>query len=302
MKKDQIKNWVGLPLLAASIGNFIWGFSNVFTQVALTVASPSVVLAIRFLLAIAIMSFLILSGKEKVNFRKQKFLYLLGLGIVELLYFFCESYGIVYTNVTCSGVVLAISPVVAMALATIVLKEIPTGNQVFFSFVAVAGVIMITVTEGMAGEIQPKGILLLLGGCMLSAVFRIINRKICGIYTAFERTYIVLLVSAISFAIMALIEEKGDIGAFLHPLSVLDFIIPVMILGICSSVGANLMVNFAAERLPVVKLAVFGSISTICSMLGGILFLDEPVTFMSIVGVVLILAGIWQVNRAEGNS
>ncbi|MBO5208257.1 MAG: DMT family transporter [Lachnospiraceae bacterium] len=302
MKKDQIKNWAGLPLLAATVGNLIWGFSNAFTQVALTVASPSVVLAIRFLLAILVMSFFILSGKEKIDFRKPKLLYLVSLGIVELCYFYCESYGIVYTNVTCSGVVLAISPVVAIAMAAAVLKEIPTRKQVFFSFVAVAGVIMITVAEGMAGEIQPIGILLLLGGCLFSAVFRIINRSICGIYTTFERTYMVLLVSAVSFTIMALIEEKGKISVFLSPIVEPKFMIPVAILGICSSVGANLMVNYAAERLPIVRLAVFGAISTICSMVGGILFLGEPLTVMALVGAVLILTGIWQVNKNGENS
>lgn len=297
MEKERVDSGMWLPIAAASAGNIIWGFSNAFTQVALTVTGPSIILAVRFILAILVMSAIILFRIEKVNFRKPKLLHLVVMGFIELLYFFCESYGIVYTNVTCSGVVLAISPIVAMTLAAIVLKEIPTRGQVLFSFVAVVGVIMITVSEGMAGEIQPIGIVLLLGGCICSSVFRIINRKICNIYTAFERTYIVLLVSAVCFPLMSLIEEKGNVWAFLQPLSIPRFIIPVAILGICSSVGANLMANYAAERLPIVQIAVFGAISTICSMTGGIFFLHEPVTIMSIIGVVLILMGIWQVNK-----
>lgn len=55
--------------------------------------------------------------------------------------------------------------------------------------------------------------------------------------------------------------------------------------------------TYAAGHLSVVQIAVFGSISTICSMTGGILFLHEPVNFLSIIGAVFILAGIWQVNR-----
>lgn len=302
MKKAGRRERAGLPLLAASFGNIIWGFSNAFTQVAITAARPAVVLSVRFMLAILVMSIFIWTGLEKMDFTKPKLSYLFSLGVVELLYFYCESYGIVYTNVTCSGVVLAISPVTAMILAAIVLKEIPTCRQVMFSLVAVVGVIMITVAEGMAGEIQIKGIFLLLSGCILSSVFRIVNRQICGIYTTFERTYVVVLTSAVGFAIMGLIEEQGNVMAFVQPLGVLQFIVPVAILGICSSVGANLMVNYAAERLPVVQLAVFGSISTICSMTGGILFLHEPITLMALIGAVFILAGIWQVNKTGENN
>ncbi len=297
MRREKIKAWDGLPVAAASIGNLIWGFSNAFTQVALTAAGPFVVLSVRFILAILVMNLFLLTGRERVNLHKPQLKYLIGLGFVELLYFYCESYGIVYTNVTCSGVVLAVSPVVAMVMAAVVLKEIPTYRQALFSLVAVAGVIMITVTERMAGEIQLKGIFLLLGGCFFSASFRIINRKICQIYTAFERTYIVLLVSATSFCIMGLLGEGGNIGSFIEPVGNVRFLVSVAVLGICSSVGANLLVNYAAGHLSVVQIAVFGSISTICSMTGGILFLHEPVNFLSIIGVVLILVGIWQVNR-----
>ena len=124
-----------------------------------------------------------------MNFHKPHLLRVLALGFIELIYFYCESYGIVYTNVTCSGVILAVSPIVSTAFVALFLKELPTKRQAVFSVVAVTGVIMITVAEGIAGEIQPVGIVLLIGGCICSAVFRVINRSIVKIYTAFERTY-----------------------------------------------------------------------------------------------------------------
>jgi drug/metabolite transporter (DMT)-like permease len=283
--------------LAALLGNLIWGFSNTLTQLALRVALPDIVLAVRFLSAILVMSLFVLIGKAKLNFHKPMLLRLILLGVIELIYFYCESYGIVYTNVTCSGVILAVSPIVSTAFAVIFLREIPTGKQVFYSVAAVAGVIMITVAEGMAGEIQPIGLVLLFGGCICSAVFRIINRSIVGIYTAFERTYMVLLVSAVAFTIAGIHSIGTDISVLTQPLSKAQFWIPVLALGMFSSVGANMLANYAAEKLPVVKLSVFGAVSTICSMAGGILFLHEPVTILALVGAVLIVVGIWKVNQ-----
>ncbi|MCI5828476.1 MAG: DMT family transporter [Lachnospiraceae bacterium] len=286
-----------LPYIAAAAGNIIWGFSNTLTQVAISVAVPQIVLAIRFLSAIFVMSALIILGKETLNLRKPCLNRLLALGVIELVYFYCESYGIVFTNVTCSGVILAVSPIISTLFAAIFLREIPTKKQIFFSIVAVAGVIMITVSEGIAGEIQPVGIVLLMGGCICSAVFRVINRSIAGIYSAFERTYVVLFVSGVAFSIAGIIHIRGDVTALAKPLSTLRFWIPVLALGICSSVGANMLANYAAEKLPVVKISVFGAICTICSMTGGILFLHEPVTLMTALGAVFIVFGIWQVNK-----
>lgn len=291
-EKDSV-----LPCAAAAAGNLIWGFSNTLTQVALYTALPAIVLSVRFLSAIFVMSFLVVVGIEKLNLKKPHFILLVWLGIIELIYFYCESYGIVYTNVTCSGVILAASPIVSTAFAAVFIHEIPTGRQVLFSFVAVAGVIMITVSEGMEGEIQPIGIVLLMGGCICSAVFRIINRQIVGIYTAFERTYMVLLVSAISFTIAAVWGVRGDFSVLSQSIFQAAFLVPVLSLGLFSSVGANLMANYAAGKLPVVKLSVFGTICTICSMIGGVIFLHEPVNGWSVIGVVFIVAGIWQVNK-----
>ena len=294
-KKKFDDSW--LPYFAAATGNIIWGFSNTLTQIAISVAVPQIVLAIRFLSAIFVMSALIAAGKETLDLHKPCLNRLLALGVIELIYFYCESYGIVFTNVTCSGVILAVSPIISTLWAAILLREIPTEKQTFFSVVAVGGVIMITVSEGIAGEIQPVGIVLLMGGCICSAVFRVINRSIAGIYSAFERTYVVLLVSAIAFSAAGIVHIKGNFAALAEPLSRLQFWVPVLALGICSSVGANMLANYAAEKLPVVKISVFGAICTICSMTGGILFLHEPVTLMTALGAVFIVFGIWQVNR-----
>ena len=211
---------------------------------------------------------------------------------------YCEAAVIYLLNVTCSGVILAVSPIVSTAFAALFLKELPTKRQAVFSVVAVTGVIMITVAEGIAGEIQPVGIVLLIGGCICSALFRVINRSIVKIYTAFERTYVVLLVSAAAFTIAGIVDIRGNLFTLVKPLSMPQFWLPVLALGLFSSVGANMMMNYAAAKMPVVQISVFGAVCTICSMAGGILFLHEPITPMTIIGAFLILFGIWQVNKA----
>ena len=298
MKKSIIE-MPQFPYVAATVANIIWGFSNTLTGIALKVSIPQLILASRFLIAMTLMLVLVKMGKETLQFHKPKFGYLLALGVIELIYFYCESYGIVYSNVTCSGVILAASPILSMIFAAIFLKEIPSAKQVFFSFVAVGGVVMITVSEGILGEIKALGIVLLCGGCLCAAIFRVINRKIIHIYSAFERTFMILCVSFVAFLINGIIKTAQDVSVATRAFTSVRFWLVVFALGIFSSFGANVLMNLATEKLKVVELSVFGAVCTVCSMVGGILFLHEPLTIYAVLGVVMIVVGIWQVNKKE---
>jgi len=289
------------PIFAAMVANLIWGFSNTFTKIAMESASIYYVLSVRFLIAIFALTLIGFKVKTKTEASEQErrngFGRLILLGVIELIYFFCETYGIELTNVTVSGVVLAVSPIISMVFASVFLKEYPSKRQVVYSVVAVLGVVLITVSEGMEGQIQPFGLVLLAGGAICASVFRVLNRKIINVFSTFERSYSVVGVSAIGYTIMALIQSSQTSGAFFEPMTHLSFVLSVLVLSLGSSVGANMLANYAATKLSVVRLSVFGTICTLCSMTGGILFLGEPINWMSVLGAVLIILGIQQVNK-----
>lgn len=285
------------PALAACLGHFIWGFSVLFTKMALQTAEPSVLLSIRFLLAAFLMTLLILFKKAHVSFRGKNLKPLLLLAGTELLYFYFESCGILYTNATFAGVVLAVVPVVAIFLAILFLREFPTKRQAFFCVLPVAGVIIMTSAGSSLGIIQPLGVFFLICSCLSSAAYKTANRKSSREFTPFERTYAVLVVSAVVFTVSALKAAHGDLRAYTAPLSQPDFLFAVVMLSVFCSVGANILVNFAAGRMTVVKLSAFGSLATLCSMFAGVIFLDEPMTAGLFLGSVLILVGIRQVTK-----
>ena len=97
-----------LALLAVTAGQIIWGFSYLFTRLALRTAHPDVLLSMRFLLASGLMTLMVLTGKAKVSFRGKNLRPLILLVLTEPLYFYFESYGILYSNSTFAGVVLAV--------------------------------------------------------------------------------------------------------------------------------------------------------------------------------------------------
>lgn len=288
-----------LPVAAAVAGNAFWGFSFLFTRVALQETTPELMLALRFMISFALMNIPLLLGRQKLRLKGKKLLPLLGLAVAEPVVFFAESYGILHTNATFAGVMVAIAPIFAIALAALVLKEYPSRRQLLFCLLPVIGVIIMVLSGKSLGVVTPLGVLFLLINCVGIAFYRLFNRWGSQEFTPFERTYMVLFSCLVVFTTSALISVKGDVGAFVAPVTNPRVIFPVLALCLLCSIGANMLVNYAAGRMSVAKLSVFSSLITLCSTFGGIVILREPFSAMSLMGTALIVYGIWQVSRPE---
>ena len=220
------------------------------------------------------------------------------IGIGEcLLYYSFETSAVYYTNTTISGAVLAVAPVLAIIFALIFLKEYPTKHQAVFCILPVIGVMIMTVAGSSLGIVSPKGALFLALTCIVSGAYKTVNRKTAEEFTSFERTYIILVASAIGFTVSAMKDVGGDVGVYLAPILVPSFLASVTILGLFCSIGANLLVNYAVGKMSVVKLSSFGAITTLCSVFAGVIFLGEPMTLSLLAGASLILIGIYQVTK-----
>lgn len=288
------KKW---GLAAACMGNVIWGFTYLFTRIAMREASPMVILAVRFDITFLLLLMMVLSGRWQVSYRGKKVGCLLFFSILEPLYFFFESYCIYYTNATYAGVALAIAPILSIFLGALFLKEYPTRHQAVFSIFPVVGVILITMVGQRLGFVRPIGILFLFFTCLTSALNKPANRRSAEQFTPFERTFMMILISAAAYTGAVLVLLKGNVKELVRPLAVPGFLIPVLILSIVSSIGANMLINYAAGKLSVTMMATAGALCTLCSMFAGVIFLGEPMTVVSFIGSLLVLIGIWQVAK-----
>ena len=285
-----------LPLFCAYLGHIIWGLGNIFTKIALNSATGEVVLAHRFTLAVVLMLIWMVICKRKIIFRGKNVGAAFLLVATQVLYYIFETYGIDYTNASVSGVVLAVVPVVAMIIAMIFLKEYPTLRQGFFCLFPIAGVILLTVSASAAGAIKkPIGILFLILCCCSSAIYKNANRKASETFDSFERSLLVIGASAVVFTLWAGLKGDLTVEGYFSPLKEPSYLAAVLVLGLLCSLAANLLVNFAVSRMQVVKLSSFGAVSTLVTILSGVLD-GEPMTVWIALGAVLILWGVYQVT------
>jgi len=298
VKKSENYREKILPIITATLGNTVWGFCYPFTKIAFGYAEPEVILSMRFTVAFLMLNFLILIGKGKVSFKGKNMKPVILLAATELMYFYFESYGILYTNATFAGVMLAVVPVVSIFVAILFLKEYPTRKQAIYCLLPVTGVIIMTISGSSLGIIKPIGVFLLMCCCLSSAVYKTANRKAAEEFTPFERTYILILACAVGFSTMAIIKAEGDLSVYAGPVSEPTVWFCIIMLSVLGSLLANTMVNHAAGHMSVVKLSTFGTLTTLVSAFTGIVFLHEPVSAMILVGAIFIIFGIWKVNKS----
>lgn len=295
-------------MLAAIMGNGIFGFSFMFSRIAMDVTTPFVMLMYRFLLAFAVLNLVVLifgkrSGEGEIHWLRfdlkgRKIWPLVCLGLVQpTAYFLCESHGISLTNSTFAGVIIAVIPIVALVAGIFTLKEIPGKTQVIFSLISILGVVVMTLQQPMEGGVKTLGVLLLLGAVLTGTAFNIMSRRMAGQFSVLERTYVMMMVAAVIFTMLALFETKGDAALLLSPLNNSAFLGSMLYLGVISSNVAFMSLNYANSELPVAQVTVFCNLTTIISLFAGVIFLGEPFNAVSLLASMAIIVGIWGVQR-----
>ena len=290
-----------LAYLAAIISSIIFGLSFLFSKIALTVASPLALVAFRFLLAFVIMSVLIIFNVFKVNYKNKPIKELIFLGLAEpVVYFIFETYGIRETSSSIAGLMLSIIPIAVTILGVYFLKEIPSIKRIMFIVVSVSGVALIgTMSASSNGGTTVRGILLLLGAVTSAGFFTIISRKASKHFTPIEITYFMMALGATFFNLMWIssLTIRGEIISYFEPLKHSKFVISVLFLGVLSSIVAYLLINYTLSKIEASNTSVFANISTIVSVLAGVVILKETFHLYDFIGSALILIGVWGTNR-----
>ena len=290
-----------LAYVAAIISSILFGLSFLFSKIALTVANPLALVAFRFLLAFSVMSALIMFKSFKVNYKNKPIKELILVCLSEpVVYFIFETYGLRETSSSIAGLMLAIIPIAVTILGVYFLKEIPSIKRVMYIVVSVSGVAIIGVMSSSDNtSTSLRGILLLLGAVTCAGLFTIISRKASKHFTPIEITYFMMGSGAVFFNLIWItsLTIRGEITTYFEPLSKPEFIIPVLFLGILSSIVAYLLINYTLSKIEASNTSVFANISTIVSVVAGVVILKETFHFYDFIGSALILIGVWGTNR-----
>jgi drug/metabolite transporter (DMT)-like permease len=292
-----------LSLIFCFLSYTIFGLSFLFSKQALLVASPSVLLSARFALSFLILNVMRLGGRFPLSLSGKPLGRLLVLGLIQpILYFIFENYGIRLSSTSFVGITLSLIPMMSVLFGYLILGERASALQMAGVAASVAGVFITTIGQRGAGGFSPLGFLLLLGAVGAASLFNVLSRKASAAFNAFERTYVMCAMGFVAFTAAALWESAPDLHArLLVPFASPAFWVAVAFLAILSSVGAFLMINYAAAHLSVAKVSIFANLTAAVTIFAGVLILREPFGPYEMLGSAVILISVYGVNRPQAD-
>ncbi len=288
-----------LPYAAGLLFSTIFGFSFMFSKVALDYLTSIQLIAYRFLIAFVIFTLLIIFKVVKVNYRGKNIRILLYTAIFQpVLYFLFETYGLALSQSNEAGMMIALIPIFVTFLGVIFLKEKPTRPQLVFISMSVFGVLYINAMKGFSGA-NATGMILLLLAVISAAAFNIFSKKSSKHFTTVEVTYSMMISGFIVFNSLAIIEavNNNSLSSYFEPLFNIEVIGPLLYLGTIASIGGFFLVNYSLSKLEAHVSSIFANFATIVSILAGTLILGEAFYSYHLVGSIMIIAGVYGTVR-----
>ena len=284
-----------LASAAVSLAVVFWGVSFVAAKAALQILSPYSLLFLRFSLAALVLG-LIRCWKTREKISPEHIPAFILLGLMEpSLYYFLETWGLVYTTASAAALIIAATPVFVTLLATVLLKERTAQGVVWGIALTLPGVAGLVLSEsGTFNDTGAsfKGNLLVLGAVLCSSLFIIVSRMLRSRYSAVTLTSFQVTFSSLFFFPFAGYEwlTTGFPQLSLKVASLVFF------LGIFATLLAFLLYNYSLGILDASRVSVFLNAIPLVTVLTAWITLGERLSWLQLLGTAAILLGVLTVT------
>lgn len=286
--------------LAALSMSVIIGFSFLTNKISLDTASPWAILAHRFTFAFLALLALKILGFMKFRMTRKEVLAILPLSLFyPLLFFSLQLLGLQKVYSSEAGIIQAMTPLLTMILATLILKEKTKRMQKLFMLVSLSGVVYISLMKGAELSLESlTGYGLLLLSSLSSAMNLVLIRKLVKDHSFMKLTSVAITTGFILFNLINLTLHlmEGNIMRYFSPLKTPSFLLGVLFLGVLSTLGTSLLSNFALSRLEASRMSIFNHLGTVISIFAGVLLLHEHLRYYQVIGALLIIIGVIGTN------
>jgi len=286
-----MKNKKTLGHLAAMLTIVIWGTTFISTKILLVDFKPVEILFLRF-----VMGFLALLAayprRLKTAGIKQELTFA-AAGLCGIcLYYLLENIALTFTMASNVGVIISVAPFFTAILAHFFMKsEEKLRVQFFVGFIAaIIGIILISL-NGSKLKLNPIGDLLALLAAVVWACYSILSKKISSfgyhVILSTRRTFlygIIFMIPTLFF-----FDFHMDLSRFAN----ITYLLNILYLGLGASALCFVTWNFAVKQLGAVKTSVYIYMVPVITVITSVLILHEKLTLFAVLGMVLILAGLF---------
>ena len=285
------------PILIILAGIF-WGSMGIFVRrLAEYGFTPIQIVCIRVVLAALIFSVIQLV-KDPKGFRisLRDIPLFLGLGLGSILFFtVCYFTSITMMSLSTAAILLYTSPIWIMLMSLLFFHEKLTGRKVLALFLAFGGCVLVSGISG--GGLTVMGLLIGLGSGIGYGLYSILSTVALRRYSPFTVTTWTFIIAAIgSILISHPADMVAKFAAAPSPPSLLGF---SLLTALVTAVIPFLAYTLGLRSVEASKAGILATVEPMVATLIGILVFSEPLTLMSGLGVLLILAAVVILNVSK---
>lgn len=298
---------MGAPSTGAAYGALalaavLWGGSIVAQKLALGSFSAVEASVLRDIggLAILLTTWWWQEGLlAKISGGDIRTLFLLGLGVLgnHLLILM----GLKYVSGAVAGVIIGSAPVVTALLSSVMIQDVPLRAVWMGGLLSCAGVALVSVAGfHSAGEHPLLGSLLVFLGVVSWALYSIGSRAVMDRISPLTVNWTTLLVATV-LQIPLLWTDRKMLDAGVASVTMPDWLALGYLVVFATAVAQQAWL-FGVQGIGPSRASVLGNLTPVAAVVLSVLILKEAVGVVEIIGIALILAGVWLVDRQTRQS
>lgn len=284
-------------VIEALLAVLVWGASFVASKIVLQDISPVTTVWLRFVMGVLVLGSAVAARRQFALPGRKDLAYFALVGFIGITFHqWLQSTALTVSQASTSAWIVSTSPIFMALLGWVALKE--KLNLLKWSGILLAGAGVLLVVSGgdfaalQMGSFGNTGDLLMLVSAVNWAVFSVISRRGLGRFPAalmmlYVMAFGLMFTSVQFFAVQGWREIPQLTGGGWAAL---------VFLGIACSGLAYIFWYDALQTLPASQVGAFLYIEPLVTAVGAALMIGEPVTWASLLGGAIIIAGVWMVQ------
>ncbi|MBL6449541.1 DMT family transporter [Fulvivirga sp. 29W222] len=289
-----------VAVIVAVVGIIFFSAKAVIVKLAYVYEVPAVsllLLRMSFAFPVYVIIALIRKPSSPEQIKGKDYLWLIAFGIIG--YYLASLFdflGLQYVKASLERIILFVYPTLVILITWIFFKKAPTRVQIMAILLSYAGV-FITFSEelGVAGDEN-----VLLGGVLVFmsaftyASYLVGSGYLIPKFGVVVFTSYAMIISCVCVVIHYAVTSNDNLLSYPSEVYWLGFLMAMI-----STVIPSYMISYAIKHLGAPNFSIIGSLGPISTIVLANIFLDERLSYLQVVGAIVVIGGIILVSRKK---